>query len=232
MHHHDGLRSAERVIVDRWLTSPSTVLDIGCGTGRTSRALQAIGHTVIASDIAEPMVRAATSHSPGVPFSVVDARCLATKSRSVDVSLFSWNGIDFLLDDTDRGVAIREMARATRLGGLVIFSSHNLIGHLRPIVHGQNPVNAAKRIRWFFLAQKGNDRLRHGAVQHRTQEGEIRVRMQTVRGLLSSVRTSAPGLELIDMVGAPGDDSPSHVRRRSATVYYVWRNGPSSAGCA
>ena len=226
--HSDGFRTGEQAIADRWLTSPSVVLDIGCGTGRTSRALRAAGHEVFASDIAEPMVRAAAEQSPGIPFSVIDARWLAVGTGSVDVALFSWNGIDFLLDEADRGLAIAEMARVTRRGGLVALSSHNLLGHLRPIVHGQGPVDAAKRVRWFLAAQRGSNGLRHGIVQHKTQEGEIRVRMQTVRGLLRSVRRFAPGLELIDMIGAPGDDSPSHIRRRSATVHYVWRNDASA----
>ncbi len=56
----DGLRNWERLIVERFMHS-STVLSIGCGGGRESFALEALGYKVYGLDISEPQIASANA---------------------------------------------------------------------------------------------------------------------------------------------------------------------------
>jgi SAM-dependent methyltransferase len=92
-------------------------LDVGCGTGELSRAVQeaASPAAVTGVDRSADYVRYAGEHSSGIEYRVGDATELPAEDASFDVAV-SGLVLNFVPDTEG---AVREMARATRPGGLV-----------------------------------------------------------------------------------------------------------------
>ena len=103
----------------------SKILDLGCGTGRTTGILHAAGHKVTGLDISFSMIRAATGQFPETTFLLGNACSLSLKEKQFDVVLFSNKGIDCIYPYEKRLAALREIRRILKPGGLFIFSSHN-----------------------------------------------------------------------------------------------------------
>jgi ubiquinone/menaquinone biosynthesis C-methylase UbiE len=108
-------------------TAGGLTVDVGCGEGRLSRDLQAVGHRVLAVDLSPDMVRAAVTH-PGNPVRAVVADAaglpLATGSADCAVAFMSLHDID------DKPAAVNEIARVLVAGGRLVIA----------IVH---PINSA-----------------------------------------------------------------------------------------
>ncbi len=91
----DGwLTEREAAIVDEYFAEPGRVLDVGCGTGRTTRPLADRGHDVVGIDVSERMVAQARERHPDLTFRVDDATDLAFADGSFDYVLFSYYGLD------------------------------------------------------------------------------------------------------------------------------------------
>lgn len=121
-----GLYEVERRAIDSHFTRPdATVLDLGCGTGRTTAVLDRIGFDVVGVDVSEPMVQRARQLLPHVEFRSGDARDLQFDDDRFDYVLFSFNGLDYVHPEGDRYVALREIWRVLKPGGTFVFSSHN-----------------------------------------------------------------------------------------------------------
>jgi SAM-dependent methyltransferase len=104
-------------------------VDIGCGEGRVSRDLRALGHRVLAIDLSLAMTRAAATHpEQPVPAVVADATRLPLASGAADcvVAFMSLHDIDHM------PAAIREIARILAVAGRLVIA----------IVH---PINSAGR---------------------------------------------------------------------------------------
>jgi SAM-dependent methyltransferase len=88
-------------------------LDIGCGEGRLSRDLEALGHTVVALDGSPSMVEAARETDPTIETLLGDAADLPFPDGYADlvVAFMSLQDID------DAAGAIREAARVLEPGG-------------------------------------------------------------------------------------------------------------------
>lgn len=122
----DGLYEVERRAIESHFTRRgATVLDLGCGTGRTTGVLGRMGFDVVGVDVSEPMVRRARSLYPDIEFEPGDARDLRFADESFDYVLFSFNGLDYVQPEGDRYVALREIWRVLKPGGTFVFSSHN-----------------------------------------------------------------------------------------------------------
>ena len=113
------------------LTGNGQVLDLGCGTGRTTTLLAERGFTVTGIDISEPMIRKARELRPWLRFQVGDASKLDYPPRSFDHVVFSFNGLDCLSTE-DRARCLSEAARVLKPGGLFVYSSHNRLWTLLP----------------------------------------------------------------------------------------------------
>ncbi|MFN8016940.1 MAG: class I SAM-dependent methyltransferase, partial [Acidimicrobiales bacterium] len=101
------------------------ILDLGVGTGRTTPWLAERGSSYLAIDYAPAMVEAAQRLHPGRDIRVGDAADLSfVEDGSVDVVVFSYNGIDYL-DDEARHRALDEVVRVLVPGGTYVFSTHN-----------------------------------------------------------------------------------------------------------
>ena len=103
-----------------------TVLDLGCGGGRTSGFLRDMGGEVTGLDISRRLIEAARQTYPDIRFQVGDAANLPYPDSGFDCVLFSFNGLDLLYPEEMRTRCIGEVRRVMRPGGIFIVSSHNL----------------------------------------------------------------------------------------------------------
>jgi ubiquinone/menaquinone biosynthesis C-methylase UbiE len=101
-------------------------LDVGCGEGRVSRDLMALGHRVIAFDASPTMLAAARAADPGGDYRVGDAAALPLDDVTADVVVAFMS----LQDVDDMAGAVGEIARVLRPGGRVCLA----------VVH---PINSA-----------------------------------------------------------------------------------------
>lgn len=102
------------------------ILDLGCGTGRTTPHLRAISQDYTGGDYARAMVRAAQHNHPGATILELDARDLSRFAADhFALVVFSYNGIDYV-DHAGRLRILREVHRVLRPGGAFLMSSHNL----------------------------------------------------------------------------------------------------------
>jgi len=116
----------ESKIIKRYFTKKGAkVLDLGCGTGRTTYHFYEMGFDVIGVDISKAMIAEAKSKYPYIDFRVGDACELNFKDEIFDYVLFSFNGIDYIFPENNRIKAIKEIYRVLKSGGLFIFSTHN-----------------------------------------------------------------------------------------------------------
>ena len=115
---------------DQFLLPPPghCTVDIGCGEGRVSRDLKALGHRVIAVDGSPTLVAAAREADPSMDIRLGDAAALPLADGSADlaVAFMSLQDIDAMV------AAIREAARVLVPGGKFCVA----------IVH---PINSAGR---------------------------------------------------------------------------------------
>ena len=114
----------EKIAFDN-IPDNSRILDLGCGTGRTTGILHAAGHEVTGLDISFSMIRTAMERCPETAFLVGDACSLSVKEKQFDVVLFSNKGIDCIYPYEKRLEALQGINRILKPGGLFIFSSHN-----------------------------------------------------------------------------------------------------------
>lgn len=121
-----GLTDAERKVVERYFVDKSArVLDVGCGTGRTTGPLAERGFDVVGADISERMVAAAREAHPDVEFRVEDAADLSFDDDAFEYVLFSNSGIDDIQPEEERLAALREIRRVLTPDGIFAFSSNN-----------------------------------------------------------------------------------------------------------
>lgn len=104
------------------------VLDLGVGGGRTTRLLRPYARSYLGLDVAPQMLDLARRRFPGADLREGDAVGLTgLPDGAYDLVVFSYNGLD-VLDHPRRDLALASMARVTRPGGRVLFSSLNLDG--------------------------------------------------------------------------------------------------------
>jgi ubiquinone/menaquinone biosynthesis C-methylase UbiE len=102
-------------------------VDVGCGEGRVSRELQALGHRVLAIDRSFAMTRSAGKHpDQPVPAIVADAAELPVATGAADCAV----AFMCLQDIDNMPGAIQEIARILAVGGRLVMA----------IVH---PINTA-----------------------------------------------------------------------------------------
>lgn len=123
----EKLFPAEQLLFNKYIKPNMKVLDLGCGTGRTTIHLQSFGTEVIGSDYATPMVERAKEKHPNINFQVIDVTSIPFPDQNFDAVVFSFNGLDYLHPVEQRYRALSEINRALKLGGVFIYSSHNAL---------------------------------------------------------------------------------------------------------
>ncbi|UIJ33501.1 class I SAM-dependent methyltransferase [Allobranchiibius sp. GilTou73] len=126
------LHPAEKVLFDAYDADlrGRTVLDIGVGGGRTTGHLAPLAREYVGLDYSPALAAATAARFPDLRIEEGDVRDLRRfDDASFDAVIFSFNGLDYIGHD-DRAIALREMRRVLREGGLLLLSSHNR-DHLR-----------------------------------------------------------------------------------------------------
>jgi SAM-dependent methyltransferase len=109
----DGTWPALRALLPE--PGPGPVIDLGCGEGRGSRELRALGHQVVGADYSASLTQAARASCPAIPVLRADAAALPFAARSADLVVACMS----LLDFDDFAGAAAEIGCVLRPGGQV-----------------------------------------------------------------------------------------------------------------
>lgn len=111
------------VLGSHGLTTPTRILDAGCGTGRHAEALTRLGHVVALVDASSTLLAVAKKRAPELEATQADLRCLDLGQR-FDAVLCRGVLNDLLTDD-DRDGAVRGLANHLDRGGLLILDARD-----------------------------------------------------------------------------------------------------------
>lgn len=125
-----GLWASEQYVIDSYFDKKAATLDMGCGAGRTSFGMEALGFTdIIAFDLNPKMIEAAftiaKSKQSQIKFGLGDATQLDFPDEQFDQALFSFNGIMTIPGSTNRQKAFDEAWRLLKDGGIFVFTAHD-----------------------------------------------------------------------------------------------------------
>ncbi len=125
-----GLWESERKLIGEYVSPGGSLLDIGCGTGRTTFGVYEIGYRdIVGFDISAKMIEAARriARERGFPirFDVGDAASLLYADRSFDGALFSNQGLICIPGSERRLQALCEVRRILRPGAHFVFTTHD-----------------------------------------------------------------------------------------------------------
>jgi SAM-dependent methyltransferase len=121
-----SLRPAEVMLLVRYRDAlGGRVLELGCGAGRVTGYLVALGGDVHGVDVSARMVEHCSTTYPAGTFSQGDVRDLSGfEQASFDVVVAAYAVLD-VVSDAERGLALAEIHRVLAPDGLLIMSSHN-----------------------------------------------------------------------------------------------------------
>lgn len=149
----NDLLGPEQAMIDRFKNQWKNwrVLDIGIGTGRTTRYFAPISKEYVGVDYAESMVQASAETyqhlGAQVKIQFGDVRSMPEfETGYFDFVMFSYNGLDSISHE-ERLQALAEMKRIGKKGGYLFFSSHNLqyIPNMYKIKYNNSPLYLAYR---------------------------------------------------------------------------------------
>jgi SAM-dependent methyltransferase len=156
------LRPVEVMLLVRYRKAlAGRVLELGCGGGRVSGYLSALGGDLMGIDLSPEMVAYCQREYPQASFEQRDLRDLsAYATGSFDAVWAPFNVLD-VLDDADRRHVIDEIGRVLTADGPLIMSSHNRAAAIRGPgwVFSLDPLQLAANVARLPLSLRNRRRL-------------------------------------------------------------------------
>ncbi len=123
-----GLWNSEKILIAKFFRPKSTLLDIGCGTGRTTIPLYNLGYKVLGIDLVPEMIenakKIAQEKNFAINYEVGDATNLKYLDNSFDNVIFSTNGFGQIPGKYKRQKALDEIYRVVKPGSYFILVAH------------------------------------------------------------------------------------------------------------
>ena len=121
------ISAGEALVLERFREAfAGRVLEVGCGAGRVTGHMAAIGGEVHAVDISPAMVEYTAARYPGVQAAVGDLRDLSPYRDGAFDVVSMWCNIVDILSHEDRPAALAGARDALTPGGLLVLDTHNL----------------------------------------------------------------------------------------------------------
>jgi ubiquinone/menaquinone biosynthesis C-methylase UbiE len=126
-----GLYPLEELLINSFFPkAPAKILDIGCGSGRTTHELAKRGYSVVGIDISSNLLKIGRHRAVTESYGMMDAVLLGFPASSFDVVMFSFNGIDCIFPRKARLKVYDEIQRVAKPKGIFYYTSHNVVGQL------------------------------------------------------------------------------------------------------
>ena len=125
-----GLWESEKYVINKYFDKNKSILDVGCGAGRTTFNLYEMGYKdIIGLDLTPEMISEAKTinkeKQTDIEFIVGDATDLKFEDNSFEQALFSFNGLMQIPERKNRIKTLKEIKRVLNENGIFIFTTHD-----------------------------------------------------------------------------------------------------------